>query len=1182
MMRPWESLIQGEIVREVVEHRDRNSKHFQLATGEMQAIIGGAALHYQDDDGEWKDIDTAVEDLSEDQPLTVDGETYDLCVVKAPYRAYYKKNSSDPMRVEWPGIGHIVVRAMGTNATEAVTWGSDHVVYPNAWDGVDWVRRTLPERVKSDFIIGSIEAQSEFRFSLELSEGLEYKVLDDGTILWFKDDEEVGSFFAPIMLDARDIPGRASQWIEETPKGPQLVLAADRDWMESPSRTWPVSLDPTIQISPSVAESYISDRQRNANFGSESWLYCHYPDMDGDGFTEQRDALIQFNIPSSIIGANLSSAQLFLYQNNRWYAWRRGSSLNRAPTIGLALNQGPWSENAVTWNNAPPYSTIRNQGPTSTNTNLWVSIPASNVVREWVQNGVPNHGFRLITVLPDSEYTQGGGLIAKSKRHPDNQGPYLIVTYNHKAVASNLKPGGGTTPENPARINTTTPVLSWDYSDPDGQPQGAFSLLIVNDETLQTVHSKTEHTSLPQYTVPAGVLAAGQRYRWTLSVADIDLLMGDDAPFAYFYVNRAPSVQPTFPVGVSADPGAVANTEEPRFTWEFSDPDGDAQAKYKVTIYSSTNTLLHDTGWVTSADEFFDVPEDVLEFGNTYYWHVQVEDPYGLQSTPSTAQYFRVVESDNAPSNLSPGGATLEQRAIINTSNPTFTWTHNNPNAIPQGKFQVEVYNVETGVKVHDSGEVTSSDKSYELPDQAALNSSTFFRWRVRTQDNSSGEWGPYAEAYIYTNAAPQGAVSLSPSGNEVFDATQSKAFTWEFTDPDIESIDDGQTAFRIQIMRVSDGAIIVDTGAISSQTSSYTLLANTLVNGVAYHWRVQTTDKHGQVGQNSALATFITGTPPTVSITQPTNGGTYQSGILTAQWVYADAEGNPQAQYRVRLYAASGLLLEDSRLIQSNATSHTLLTILQNNEQYELEVTVADNTGQQGSSRITFTTSFIPPTKPIMGVMEDDAEGRIILTITNPDDDPLLPPTVRNDIYRREKKSGAPWIRIASSVAKNGSYTDYAAASGVEYEYRAMAVSQEETTAEGDIETGQISFPSVWLHDPEDAEGTRHLFEFDGRNKSNEIVPESSTYRFRGRRYPVAEFSSMTDQTLKIRLATPHETGDAAAIMELLERRRTLLYRDGRGRKMYCIIPRLPTTDELWGGWVDLELQRVDYDEAR
>jgi hypothetical protein len=419
----------------------------------------------------------------------------------------------------------------------------------------------------------------------------------------------------------------------------------------------------------------------------------------------------------------------------------------------------------------------------------------------------------------------------------------------------------------------------------------------------------------------------------------------------------------------------------------------------------------------------------------------------------------------------------------------------------------------------------------------------------------------------IVLNVAPLAPTGLICSN---FDATTDAIFSWTYNDPG-----DTQTAYQLIVYKVSDGSTVKDTGKVVSANSNYTLSANTLTNGNQYQWKVKTWDSLDLDGPYSALQTVTVAAAPSVSVTYPT--GIIPTSSVTATWTVSGG----QAKYQVVLTDSSDTVLWDSgQISDANARSKTVTYDLSNSTNYKITVQVWDSS-EIASAIVTqqFTTSFTVPVTPT--ITATAGTSYITVAITNPAETPPEPAVSNNDLYRRI--SGATtWTRIKMGIAENGSYADYAVASGVTYEYKARANGDNSTTADSATASISITLSGVWLHDVVDPAGTVKQLRADGGGRSADWQATAALLQFDGRTYSVAEFGTAETNSVSATIQMTNASGDLAVLETLVQRKATLCYRDRRGRKIFGVITSLPVAEERsWGYTVTVRVDRVDYTEA-
>lgn len=241
----------------------------------------------------------------------------------------------------------------------------------------------------------------------------------------------------------------------------------------------------------------------------------------------------------------------------------------------------------------------------------------------------------------------------------------------------------------------------------------------------------------------------------------------------------------------------------------------------------------------------------------------------------------------------------------------------------------------------------------------------------------------------IYTLSGAPYAPTLTQPEN--FDPTIDQTLAWKFNAP---SPTNTQSAYRIMITNYSTGALVLDTGKVISTSPSRLITANTLTSAAYMQWAVITWDAQDAVGPASAPQTFTTSTSPVAVITSP-------SAPLTATiydyydvvWTYSQADGSPQAAYRVILTKTSDAsVLYDSGVVTSAALTQRVTGLL-GGVSCTVSVTVASTLGT-GSVPVTQTilATYDAPDAPTLVATPSGAGIHIDITNPTPTGSKLLP----------------------------------------------------------------------------------------------------------------------------------------------------------------------------------------------
>lgn len=302
----------------------------------------------------------------------------------------------------------------------------------------------------------------------------------------------------------------------------------------------------------------------------------------------------------------------------------------------------------------------------------------------------------------------------------------------------------------------------------------------------------------------------------------------------------------------------------------------------------------------------------------------------------------------------------------------------------------------------------------------------------ISVANRTSG--GVHSTIYVTDqfNVAPN-APTLTPSGN--FDATLAHTLAWTFSDP---NVGDTQSAYQLQI-NTSAGATAVDTGKVTSTTSSRLISGGTLTNPGDWQWRVKTWDAADTEGAWSAFASFSTAAGGTVTITSPAadNPTPADVGSWLIQW---SVSGATQDSYRVTVVNnATGVQLSTTGWVTSTATSYTVS--LPTDVEWQIQVTIRAAGVESNTGTRLITPSYGTPVVPTVVIEEFGDGGYVLLLVTNPAPPGDEPEVVTNEVYRRVAGTDGDY-ELAGTTPYGGTFRDYGVASGVTYEYFVRGVS--------------------------------------------------------------------------------------------------------------------------------------------
>lgn len=155
---------------------------------------------------------------------------------------------------------------------------------------------------------------------------------------------------------------------------------------------------------------------------------------------------------------------------------------------------------------------------------------------------------------------------------------------------------------------------------------------------------------------------------------------------------------PTFPISGQAVDGDNIN----QFTWDFQSDSGELQTTYQLIIYSLANAIIYDSGAVSSANEYHDVPASTLTNGVTYKWRVTTN------TKTSSAQVFSAITTPVVAVDALPSPFIHQFY--------TFTGTYAQAEGVLVKEFEWFLYD-SSDVLLRRSGVIIGQDIEYQFDD---------------------------------------------------------------------------------------------------------------------------------------------------------------------------------------------------------------------------------------------------------------------------------------------------------------------------------------------------------------------------------------------------------------------------------------------------------------------------------
>lgn len=240
---------------ELVQDRTRFATVYQVSDTTRAVRISTDPVHYQDQNGQWQNIDTRVTASTE--------PGYRFQMTQDDYQAYFKGDSSSPYLARYVAKGGQVdfginpQQPWGTLNDATPTAVGNTVQYDNIYPGID-LRYTLSSReMLEEFVISRPAVatrigQIEKRFSVQ---GVAWKSMPDGSIAFFQPGgPALWSVPRPVMYELNhpqnENYGLHYEIVQENGYYDlvKVVDPAGKAWLAGPQRQFPVVVDDTTVL----------------------------------------------------------------------------------------------------------------------------------------------------------------------------------------------------------------------------------------------------------------------------------------------------------------------------------------------------------------------------------------------------------------------------------------------------------------------------------------------------------------------------------------------------------------------------------------------------------------------------------------------------------------------------------------------------------------------------------------------------------------------------------------------------------------------------------------------------------------------------------------------------------------------------------------------------------------------
>ena len=475
-----DNLQDAEILFEETSLREENVKHFRLDNGSYIAVQYDTPVHYRNNNGKWTDFDNTLRPVNSlgDSGVAsyrvTNGDSVRVFAADANAEVLLAVQKGDyglsltPVReadAELPAEPDpsAVTASYELSAQEAQTASVSAAVletasageaaeiddllseaqpdkiysaleYPASFQGATLRYENYANTVKESIVISAPQSEYAYSFQLE-TDGLAPTLQTDGSILFSTEDGAViYTIPAPYMIDdngdysydaAYSLTGNGDTWI--------LTVIADAEWMNDPSRAYPVAIDPTVTETTGddieIFGGYVRSIYPSSPDTSDTGVYVGHNSSSG----KTQSYFHMGSLISLPLGSEICYAGFSLYH----YAQSGASMKVDIHEVPLSSQPSDWQTwaNNLTWNNRPDYNpiVIDRQELTSANCSQFITWDVTKLAFDWYEN---EGSARCFALTAENEDTTNARATFYGPRKTTNRPRFTIAYRNTAGVES--------------------------------------------------------------------------------------------------------------------------------------------------------------------------------------------------------------------------------------------------------------------------------------------------------------------------------------------------------------------------------------------------------------------------------------------------------------------------------------------------------------------------------------------------------------------------------------------------------------------------------------------------------------------------------------------------------------------------------------------------------------------------
>jgi hypothetical protein len=562
-----------QIENELLSKRGEFEKHFVQSDGSVLAVSYPQKVHYQDEAGQWTDVDSrlVIKDVekglygptSSDFNVSLPGTaTADILVPASGdskssiiklSSSYLTKVTDGVYSISWNILGNskdytsdflskATTRTLEKTQIPTATLSksvqpdiskltSDEqmtalpnlfstATYKDVVKNVDVDVIVTPDKLKENLIIKSPIGFTSISYQINAGD-LVGAIEENNSITFTNEKEEVVfTIPTPYIFDSKTFPDDSINIkldLSKTKDGYILTMTPDAKWMNDPERVYPVTLDPTVttsRVTSNILDTYVHSGDSAGDHKYSSYIRINK--TDGATCRGYIDFAIRPTIDTNL--NTIVGGDLIGYLNT-------GTSTYHPMTIYQPTSA--WTTAAITWANKPANSAaIATVNGVFSGSYYKYTFPMDASVINWYATGV-NNGYMI---KYDNEAILDYNVFYASDHSTISSSyyPCMVIEYipdSTPPVLGSIGITPATTPTTPTL--TTNPTITWSGIIEDHLASVQYK---VDNGSYVTMGS----TSSGSYTLPLNTITSQGQHIIKIKAVDMSGNFVESAGYNYY------------------------------------------------------------------------------------------------------------------------------------------------------------------------------------------------------------------------------------------------------------------------------------------------------------------------------------------------------------------------------------------------------------------------------------------------------------------------------------------------------------------------------------------------------------------------------------------------------------------------------------------------------------------------